>query len=231
MASIKERIGRLLNTLESRLSLWNLLGGGSLMASFGLPAWAVEAAGLFQQYSPLSWVVAGFAGVAVWVALYVAWQWGFYWRVRARFNAAMLERGSVLNPMKQLFTDERIFINDLVLPSYPIIHGKTFVNCDLIGPGCIYFYVNTTAQPIRYPRIDAVWVAPKAKPTSMANAFFFDQCTFTNCSFQRITLLVDISRQDWKDNPHLNWISIPPSPEHLQAIRAAPKENPAKPLE
>jgi hypothetical protein len=65
MAAATERLGRFLNTVESRWSLYALLQGSGLVASFGLPAWAVRSAQIFSDYAPLSWVVGGFVGVLV----------------------------------------------------------------------------------------------------------------------------------------------------------------------
>jgi hypothetical protein len=57
--SASERIGGLLNAVESRWSLWALINASGLVAFISFPAWAVRAAGIFSQYAPFSWVVAG----------------------------------------------------------------------------------------------------------------------------------------------------------------------------
>ncbi|MGY3535254.1 hypothetical protein [Bradyrhizobium sp. USDA 4452] len=213
MAAISERTGRLLNTLESRWSLVALIQGSGLVASFSLPAWAVWAASIFSQYSPFSWVVAGFLGVLIWSFIRVLWQGANRLKVRTRFDAKSLQDGSRVNPLDLTFERKRILLNDFVLPSFAFIDGKTFIECDLIGPANIYFATSNNAQPIRPPKIDAVWLGPTA---IFNNGFVFSNCIFRNCSFQRITLFASVENYaSWKDNPNVNWISIPPSPEHI----------------
>lgn len=158
----------------------------------------------------MAWGCVALLSVFILALAMLAWEFANSLRIKNKFNASAQERGSAVNPMDVAFTDKRILLNDFVLPSFPVIQGKTFVNCDIVGPAVIYFSITTSAQPIRQPRIDAVWVPSNARPTNLANVFYFDQCSFRNCSFQRVIMLVDVTRQDWKDNPHLNWISTPP---------------------
>jgi hypothetical protein len=86
-------------------------------------------------------------------------------------------------------------------------------DCDLIGPANIYFMSSNMANPIRPPKVDAVWLEPNAK---FNNGFVFNNCIFRNCSFQRITMFASVENfQNWKDNPNINWISIPPSESQI----------------
>lgn len=219
MANLSEKFGKILNTMESRLSLWNLLNGGVLMTSIGLPAWAVNTMGFFGEYSPLSWILAGFAGALFWALVRIVWVWGKRVAVQAKYDAKILERADIINPIDLTFEGKRIFINDLVLPSHPYIADKTFINCELIGPANIYFLANNTASPIRPPRIDGVWLGPTAG-FNVANAFTFSNCIFRGCSFQRITIFAGLENYEmWKDNPNVNWISVPPSEEQVEQRR------------
>jgi hypothetical protein len=214
MPKLRERFGGFLNMLESRWSLWTLLQGSGLVASFALPAWAARSAQLFADYAPFSWVVAGFAGVTIWAVVRVLWQGANRLRVRAKYDGDLLERGSAINPLDMTFERKRIFVSDLVLPSHPYIDGKTFIDCDLIGPANIYFHSTNQANPIRLPKIDGVWLAPKA---GFNNGFFFNNCIFRNCSFQRITVFASIENFAlWKDNTNLNWVSIPPTTADIE---------------
>jgi hypothetical protein len=210
---LSERIGRVLNALESRWSLLALVQASGLVASFSLPAWAVRSAEIFSQCAPFSWVAAGFLGVLVWAITRWIWQAANTLRVRAKYDAKFMEDGSRLNPLDLTFERKRILLNNFVLPSFALIDGKTFIDCDLIGPANIYFHSSNQAAPIRAPKIDAVWLEPKAV---FNNGFIFNNCIFRNCSFQRITMFASVENYDnWKDNPNVNWISIPPSAETL----------------
>jgi hypothetical protein len=207
-SSIRERFNRLLDTVESRWSLW--AHGATLMASFSLPAWAAWAADIFSQYTPLSWVVAGFCGVFSWAIIRLIWNWAYRIRIQAAYDARFVEHGGNFNPLDATFERRRIFVNDFVLPSHLIIENKTFIDCDIIGPANIYFYVGNQMSPMRAPQIDGVCLDPSKK---FFNGFIFTNCIFRNCSFQRITLFVSQpTYEEWKQNPLLNWISPPPPP-------------------
>jgi hypothetical protein len=213
MSGIRTNFGGWLNALESRWSLWNLIKGVFAMISAGLPAWAVNAMDVFDQYRPLSWVLAGFAGIAVWVVLNCLWQWAKRVSINAKYDARMLERGDRVNPLDMTFEGKRIFVSDFVLPSHRLIQGKTFINCDIIGPACLYFNSNNQATNIRFPIVDGIWLHPSAKFNS---AILLYDCIFRRCSFQGITIFASAENYDgWKDNTNVNWISIPPTADHI----------------
>jgi hypothetical protein len=227
ISSIRERFNRLLDTVESRWSLW--AHGATLMASFSLPAWATWMADVFSQYAPLSWVVAGFCGVLAWAIIRLIWNWAYRIRIRAAYDARFIEHGGNFNPLDSTFERRRIYVNDFVLPSHPFIDGKTFIDCDIIGPANIYFASGNQANPIRLPIIDAVCLEPTVK---FGNGFIFTNCIFRNCSFQRITAFVSVETYlHWKDSTSINWIGIPPSPEHVALRNQILEEEKRKALE
>src|SRR5690349_13919338 len=67
-----------------------------------LTSWGTWAAGVFAQYAPLSWILAGISSFAILLIItafcYWLWQVGLEKRVRARFDALALDRGSSVNP-------------------------------------------------------------------------------------------------------------------------------------
>jgi hypothetical protein len=186
-----------------------------MIASIGLPAWATWAAGIFSQYAPLSWVVAGFAGLVCWSLYQLLRAWALRIIVNAKYDARFIERGQNYNPLELTFERKRIYLDDFSLPSHTVIEGKTFIDCDIIGPATIHFKSNNLAQPLRPPILDAIWLHPAAKFT---NGFTFDSCIFRNCSFQRITMLASVENfSAWKGHPNVNWISLPPTDQDIQA--------------
>jgi hypothetical protein len=242
VVKLSERVGHWLNVAESRWSLWNLFAGTTLVASFALPAWAAHTAEIFRQYSPLSWVVAGFVGMFLWAITRWFFSAAYRIRINAKYDEQFLANGGNFNPLSTTFERKRIFLNDLVLPSHTLIENKTFVDCDIIGPANIYFLIGNNINPIRPPNFDAVWLHPTAKFT---NGFIFAHCIFRNCSFQRLTMFASIENYAaWKDSANISWISIAPSqddiaermkviaPDTIQPPPAKPVETqPAKPVE
>jgi hypothetical protein len=90
---------KFLTWMESKWSLWNLLLGTGLVASFSLPAWAVSTAQIFSQYAPFSWVVAGFTGVLAGVVAYLMYAVAYKRLIEARYNARYLDKGVIINPL------------------------------------------------------------------------------------------------------------------------------------
>ena len=182
------------------------------MGSFALPAWAVRAANLFAEYSPLSWVAAGFAGLFLGAFIFALIAWARSKWVRARYDAKMIAGGSYVDPMAKTYEDRRIFLNEFCLPSHPLIEKKTFINCQIIGPANIVLETGNNVQDATYPISDAVLMKPDHK---LFNAVIVRNCIFRQCSFQRVTFLVPAAEYEAARNWHLfNWITrdAPPPP-------------------
>jgi hypothetical protein len=216
MATFRERMNQLVGKWDTRWSaaahIWGAL---TLIASAGIPAWATWAAGILSQYAPLSWVIGGFAGTLIWSLARLVLAYALRIRVNAKYDARFIEHGGNFNPLDLIFERRRIYLNDFALPSHPIIEGKTFVDCDIIGPANVYWHFGNQAPTLRQPIIDAIILEPNAK---FLNGFVFQNCIFRNCSFQRITVFAGAEwYPTWNGNPHLNLISIPPSQEQIEA--------------
>ncbi len=178
------------------------------MAGFIAPAWAVRSTQYFSEYAPASWVIAGFVGMFVVTICYLTWQWGFKIRVRAKYDYKLLASPDPINPLDKTFEGKRIYLNDFVLPSHTLIDGKTFIDCEIIGPANIYWFYNNQATENKLPRIDAVYLDPKIIFTS---GFTLQNCIFRGCSFQRITFFVGHNNYGHvKNHDLLNWISFTP---------------------
>jgi hypothetical protein len=133
--------------------------------------------------------------------------WALSRRARTRLDERALEHGSA-NPMRKQFQDERIYLNDFVLPSNPVVERKTFVDCDFIGPAIIYFQFGNKIDELRPPRCDAVYLHPGK---DFFNGFVFRHCHFRGCSFQRVTVVVgDADYPDFESTQWLNWITLTP---------------------
>lgn len=186
------------------------------MASFALPAWAVNAAHLFSEYSPASWVVAGFLGMLLASISYAIWQWAFRTRVRARYDYRLLSGPSPINPLDRTFEGKRIFLNEFVLPSHTVIESKTFIDCEIIGPANLYWYFNNQASDIWGPKMDAVFLDPGVK---FNNGISLRNCIFRGCSFHHVTVFV--GKHDYetiKRTEVLNWISYTPDSQIQESL-------------
>ena len=209
------KINKWLSGIEWRWSLWTLLQGTGIVSSFALPAWATHAANLFEEYQPLSWVVAGFIGLFLALFLYWGFQAARRIGVRTRFDEKFVEQKAGVNPLNRTFENQRIFLNTFCLPSHPIIRGKTFIDCEIIGPANLFMTKGNNINQTRAPIIDAVYLEPQK---NFYNGFLLEDCLFVGCSFQRTTFFFGmhdyhIARGlEW-----INWITLTPDTPPLLA--------------
>lgn len=185
---------------------WTNLGNISLLGgwilSFALPAWAVHAVKLFSIYAPASWVAAGFGGM---ILAALSWLFASMARrrwVRSAYDARMLAQGGAVDPMHKTFERKRIFLNEFALPSHVIIEGKTFIDCEIVGPANILLEYGNSIDDPKAPICDAVILATGRQ---FFNGYLFRNCSFRSCSLQRITLF--ITEAEYPNRVHLNWLN------------------------
>lgn len=173
--------------------------------SFALPAWAASAAKIFVAYSPFSWVVAGFAGLLGFSLSVAAFGWGSKTYTRSKYDNTMLAKGALIDPLAKTFEKKRIFLNEFLLPSHPYCDGKTFIDCEIVGPANIYLEIGNNINEPKLPRCDAVLLDPSK---IFYNGYIFRNCTFRGCSFLRVTFFFNITEHpNAKNVEWLNWIS------------------------
>lgn len=203
------KIQRLLDRFESRLALWAALGGGGVTG--GLTAWAAAATEWLNAYGPIAWVGAGFLGaflflLGLWVLLRLAAaHTGF--RARRRLYAL----GDPINPMDIHFLNKRIFLQRFVPPAGVAVEGKTFEQCEIIGPINI-IPIRTTIEGCEFITTDHVVIDVNAlAERRVRNGQLFDRCRFINCKFFYVTILVN--DRAWESHDRAggcNWITLLP---------------------
>lgn len=203
---IGQRIDQFLARLEWRWSLSQFMLGGYFIALTALPAWAVSAMDLFQQFAPLSWVIAGFVGLIIAVLAYAIFSWSYGRWVRSKYNQYLFSKSGYVDPMAKTFENKRIFLNEFCLPSEPHIDGKAFINCDIIGPANILIRNNNQLADQRLPNCDAILTRTDRWPH---NGIIIDNCTFRGCSFKRVTIIVpEIAYSGFEHLDWLHWLNI-----------------------
>ena len=207
---IEGRLKNALGNIDLGYSIANIIWTAVLaITSFALPAWAVSAAGLFERFAPLSWVIAGFAGLFLAVVSYAVYAWARGRSVRARYDRRLLTTSGPIDPLGKTFERQRIYLNDFVLPSHPLVESKTFIDCQIIGPANVILVAGNSISEPQLPHCDAVLMLNGCVPR---NAFAFTNCTFRGCSFQRVTILFPISEMHIAKGVNwLNWLTPNPN--------------------
>jgi hypothetical protein len=191
---------------------WVDVGNIALLAGWaiasGLFSWAVAASGIFGAYAPFSWMFAAFVGAGLAALIYQLGISAHRQLIRNRYDAKLLANGGAIDPLAKTFESKRIYLNEFALPSKPLIEGKTFIECELIGPANVVLVSGNTVTDQQLPICDAILIAEGADPS---NGYVFRNCIFRNCSFVRVTFMVTSAeldaakRMDW-----LRWISVSP---------------------
>lgn len=194
--------------LETLDALWSLAQRVLLIVfpagTGALSAWAAHATQTLQQFAPFSWVMAGLLGALL--ALWIWWLWWKAWdfRLKVRMRAALANPTALINPGDSVFQNKRIKLTEFFDPFWSRCEGKTFIDCDLIGPAVILFHGGT---PEIQNAIDCDFVSVQVgKP--LRHGFVFVNCTLRNCRVIKCTVLIsdDVAKAAALDGA--NWITV-----------------------
>ena len=94
---------------------------------------------------------------------------------------------SSINPLDNTFERQRIWWSDLLLPGEMVLKGKTFIDCDLVGPAMIFPYRDVTINGGSSIDVDLVCVKRNGHTR---NAIVLENCTLVNCRMVRVVFLV-----------------------------------------
>ena len=133
---------------------------------------------------------------------YAIISWGRGKWTRTSYDLRMSAKGAFVDPLQKAFEDKRIYLNEFCLPSHPLVEGKTFIKCEIIGPANIVLQSGNNLNEQKFPICDAI-VLDETK--TFYNAVIFRNCTFRLCSFQRITFYFPPS--EYVHAKHVNWLN------------------------
>lgn len=153
--------------LDTALSLFDrayalapvILGAAGVSAVSG---WAASVSQSVAHIGPLAWVGAALVGALLFLLLYLLWQRGRLYAAQLMHARVVAERTNAINPLETVFTKVRVRIDDLKMPFIQPVVGKTFVDCELIGPAVILFSGNTNIDGTGFIGCDFVAVKDTA---------------------------------------------------------------------
>jgi hypothetical protein len=162
------------------------VGGGGMGYLASITSW-------LKPWGPVAWGAAGIiAACAIGLAyavisLIVAKKSAQY--ARANLDNKLSNNSSTVNPLDRQFDRLIINIRDLFIPYQPLLIGKTFVECDLIGPGVLMFDRCDLISPIMSACSHVVYNPEKKHP--VMGAVGFSSSRFERCRFISITFLIN----------------------------------------
>jgi len=182
---------RIIDRASTFISAYTTINGGIVVSGGAIAAWAAWATEVFQTYSPFSWVISGMVGglvvaLALWAAAYASDR-----RVIRDIRARHQNKSNSANPLETSFRKERINIQDLLPPYDNKITGKTFIECELIGPANVFILQSQGGKTFITNCKLQLSVAAVVKDNSQfSSSVIFVDCSITQCTFVNVVLMV-----------------------------------------
>ena len=182
---------------------WVLPSVGAAMSGIG-----AYLTGTLHEYAPFSWIAAALLGALVvsGITAFIAWVRSEV--ARTRYLRSVSIHADGVNPLDDSFHRARIHIEVLADPVRKTIEGKTFVNCDLIGPRAVAFGHCVFGTNIAFFNCDYLQIP--MGPRKVENFISFKNCTFNNCRFYSLIMAVNGQTADMFDklsNGKIQWLS------------------------
>jgi hypothetical protein len=185
------------------LGLWTALPS-SVMGV--LTAYLAAGVGWISALGSFGLLMAGLFGFALTsIGLAQSSKWKLY-RQEVKQRARLGGTSTAFDPMARVYENKRIYLRDLAPLGRKDVRNKTFINCEIIGPGTAILLMRT--DPTKPPNafkdnntfdVDCIEVNP-ATFSHLAIAFW--DCDFTDCNFYHMSLLFT-----QRLNESLHWIT------------------------
>jgi hypothetical protein len=127
-------------------------------------------------------------------------------RISAEHRGIVHGESASFDPLAKVYENKRLYLRDLAPVGRRFVIGKTFINCEIIGPGSAVLGTRSSEQK-PFPSIrdsatydvDCIEIDP-TKQSVLAIAF--PDCDFIGCQFFHMTLLFM-----QRENDTLHWIT------------------------
>jgi len=190
--SLLKKITNVTALFESNMSAsewtWRIFTLMGIMGSGGLGAWVSLGTPYISPYLPMAYVfialiVAIFVSIIFWLVKSAALK-----QAQAQYTMLLASRPASITPLSDSFCDQIINVSDLSVPGEPRHDRKLFRRCKLVGPGGMVILGGNLINCIFNSCADVI---PLPDGTNISGLTLFNQCTFDNCEFVQIALLVN----------------------------------------
>ena len=103
-----------------------------------------------------------------------------------RYTDSLINAPRNINPLEDHFDRRRILLSEFFSPYNAVVRQKTFRNCEIFGPGSMVLRGTNLNQPL-IMNSDFVVI----EQGMIHSAVGFDECSFINCKFYAITILLN----------------------------------------
>ena len=203
MGGVVERLDRWSGRLANAAALLPIIPAGVAGVIFGYLSTRVAWISQFGAFGLVAAGLVGFFATSAALALLARTR---LWRVEAKIRERIAGDGSPFDPMARVYENKRLYLRDLAPQGRREVIGKTFINCELIGPGTAIIGLRSSEHK-PWPKmensntfdVDCIEIDINVRS---ALAISFLDCDFSGCNFYHLTLL--FAR---RDNQTLHWIT------------------------
>ena len=170
MGKIAETYDRFSGRVANSYAVWALLPSGAVSGSM---AWLSTYVDAVNQFGAFGWASVG---LTTFVTTSVGLAAVGTWREKLANAKAAREwnlRTDAINPLRRSFDSERIRISDLAHPLSKRIEGKSFNDCQLVGPANIILIGSGTFDGVSMLNCDVVIIKDS---TSIFNVTVLENC-------------------------------------------------------
>lgn len=179
---------RFCNWAFGNLGNFVLLGGWLVSLGFFPTLLAIG-----KGATPLQYGLAAVSGLLVFYLVTFMWARIGLWRAQKAVVERLSSESSPFDPMDTVFRSKRIFLKDLAPAGRRHVAGKTFIDCEIIGPGIAMLGTRSNESkpwPVFKENlafdVDCVEIDPAV---ASQIAIYFPDCDFTRCHFYHMALL------------------------------------------
>lgn len=159
-----EKLQKLFDRVESRIALWQLARGTGIVSVGAMSGWFSSSVEWINAFGPFGWLMASLMG-ALLASIVIA----VFAFSRQKFaEARLLNRDEkqrppdAINPLNYEFHRQRISLQDLKHPVTGQISGKSFTDCELLGPANILIWQNCNLTGVGFGNCDFVLTKQKS---------------------------------------------------------------------
>jgi hypothetical protein len=218
---MRERFQKFLDRLESRLALYLTLGGSSVMGVIG--GWLSAYSEWIAQFGAFGYFMSGLVAAAIsMIVAGIGYLIRFYAVKIAYFKQASRPT-NLINPLSNSFDRVRIRVADLPQPGFRLVEGKTFVDCELVGPESIILS-GCDLGVFKGGFCDFMVIRDRGPRPE--NIIVFRNCTFVRCKFFLLVIMMNqgtATDLHQMSNGQIPWLT-PVGPDvAIQESRTAPQ--------
>jgi hypothetical protein len=188
------RLQKLLDRLEARIALWQIIRGSGVLGTGAVTGWLSSSVAWVNQFGAFGWWMAFLCGCVLAAATLSLFALVKLRLVQASATNHWQTRVDTVNPLDKEFTRRRMSFLELANPMNGRIKDKRFLDCEffgrynVIGVGCAFSNVSF---------IDCDFVIAK-EHSYTKNIYIMEQCHFIGGSIYNATLYV--SQDEWDNH-------------------------------